>query len=116
MPIDEFCKIDEDYFSTILEDDFFFDGNLKIDDSLIVKGNIKGTIETTGLIVVAPGAFVDADIRSKNIQCFGKITGNIFVEEEAYFHSPSIVSGDISTPVITIEKGCVINGKINMKK
>lgn len=115
MPIDEFQKIDEEYFLTVLEDDFSFEGNLKTEDSLMIKGIVKGTIESSDLIVIGPTSVINADIRAKNLQCFGKIIGNILVEEEVYFHTPSVIVGDISSPLLTIEKGCSINGKISMK-
>lgn len=115
MPLEEFNKIDEEYFTTILEEDFYFEGDLKINESLIVKGILKGTLETSGLLVVGPDSSVSADIRAKKLQCFGKITGNIFVEEYIYFHEPSVITGDVNAPKITLENGCILNGKVTMR-
>ena len=42
MPIDDFQKIDEEFFNTILEEDFFFEGDIKTQDALMVKGSLKG--------------------------------------------------------------------------
>ncbi|HOV15733.1 MAG TPA: polymer-forming cytoskeletal protein [Spirochaetota bacterium] len=114
MPYEDFNKIDEEYFDTILEDDFSFEGTIKQVDSVIIKGYVKGRIESEKILIVGPDSVIDADVKAKNIQCFGKINGNLVVEEEAYFHNPSSLKGDISTPVITIEKGCTINGKVSM--
>ena len=73
MPIDEFNKIDEEYFTTTLEEDFYFEGDLKTEQSLIVKGIVKGTLQTSGLLVVGPNSTITADVRAKKLQCFGKI-------------------------------------------
>lgn len=116
MPHDEFKKIDEDYFDTILEEDFEFEGELKMDSSLIVKGYVKGRVESDGLLVVGPKSTLEANVKAKNLQCFGRIIGNVIVAEEAYFHNPSHLDGDINVPLLTIEKGCLLNGKINMQK
>ncbi|HBD94775.1 MAG: hypothetical protein A2015_09245 [Spirochaetes bacterium GWF1_31_7] len=116
MPIDEFNKIDEEYFTTTLEEDFYFEGDLKTEQSLIVKGIVKGTLQTSGLLVVGPNSTITADVRAKKLQCFGKIIGNILVEDDVYFHSPSIITGDVSAPEITLENGCILNGRVTMKK
>lgn len=114
MPLSDFNKIDEDFFSTVLEDDFSFDGSFVIADSLIVKGYISGKIQTEGLMIIGPDAVIEAEVYARDLQCFGRINGDMFIEKEAYFHCPSVINGNIDTPVITIEKGCLINGKIKM--
>ena len=114
MPIDDFQKIDDEYFNTILEEDFFFEGDIKTQDALLVKGSIKGTIESDNLIVVGPMSVLNADIKTRVLQCFGKIVGNISASEEVYIHAPSSIMGDLSAPLLTIEKGCSVNGKISM--
>ena len=114
MPIDDFQKIDDEYFNTILEEDFFFEGDIKTQDALLVKGSIKGTIESDNLIVVGPMSVLNADIKTRVLQCFGKIVGNISASEEIYIHAPASIMGDLSAPLLTIEKGCSVNGKISM--
>lgn len=116
MPIDSFRNIDEDYFDTILEEDFYFDGFIKFDESAIIKGHIKGKIESKKKIIIGPNAIIEADIYADSIECFGQIKGNIVIEDEAYFHSPSSLNGDIKTVTMTFEKGCILNGKVTMKE
>jgi cytoskeletal protein CcmA (bactofilin family) len=114
MPHDDFNKIDEEYFDTVLDEDFKFEGIIKHNDSLIIKGKIKGRIESEKLLIIGPKAVINADIKVKNLQCFGKIIGNVIIEEEAYFHFPSSLNGDIVTPLLTFEKGCILNGNVKM--
>jgi len=116
MPIDEFNKIDEEFFETILEEDLSFEGTIKIQNSILIKGYIKGRIESEGNVIIGPNSVVDADIFSKNLQCFGKINGNIVVENEVCFHSPSLINGDITTKSLNFEKGCLLNGRVKMTK
>jgi cytoskeletal protein CcmA (bactofilin family) len=114
MPHDDFNKIDEEYFDTVLDEDFKFEGTIKHNDSLIIKGVVNGKIESEKLLIIGPKAVINADIRVKNLQCFGCINGNVIIEEEAYFHFPSSLTGDIVTPLLTFEKGCVLNGNVKM--
>jgi cytoskeletal protein CcmA (bactofilin family) len=115
MPTESFRNIDEDFYSTVLEEDFSFKGSIRFEDSCIIKGYIKGRIESKGEIVIGPNAVIEADIFAKGIECFGKVTGNLVIEDEAYFHSPSELDGDIKTSLLTFEKGCVLNGRVSMK-
>ncbi|MCG8572770.1 MAG: polymer-forming cytoskeletal protein, partial [Spirochaetes bacterium] len=116
MPYDDFYKIDEDYFDTILEEDFHFEGTINSDTPIIIKGSLKGNIESHELVIIGPKSVIEANIKAKNLQCFGKIKGNVIVEEEAYFHNPSELWGDLYVPILTLEKGCILNGKLNMTK
>jgi cytoskeletal protein CcmA (bactofilin family) len=67
-------------------------------------------------LIVGPNSIINANIKAQNLQCFGKIIGNITIKEEAYLHDCAQLSGDLKVPVLTMEKGCIINGKISMKK
>ena len=102
MPLNEFNRIDEEYFESVIDEDFSF------------KGHIKGRLDSAGLVIIGPNSVMDADITSKELQCFGKINGNIVNQEEIYLHAPSQINGDITTDTMTVEKGCRINGKVTM--
>jgi cytoskeletal protein CcmA (bactofilin family) len=114
MPHDDFSKIDEEYFDTVLDEDFKFEATIKHSESLIVKGYIKGKIESKKVLIIGPHAVIDADVTAKTLQCFGKINGNVNIEDEAYFHYPSSLTGNITTPLLTFEKGCILNGSVKM--
>lgn len=116
MPIDEFSKIDEEVFETTLEENFSFEGTINIKESLLVKGNVKGSIDSDNLLVIGPKSVISADVCAKQLECFGKITGNVIIEGEAYFHNLSELTGNLKVKLLTIEKGCTINGKIEMNK
>jgi cytoskeletal protein CcmA (bactofilin family) len=115
MPHDDFSKIDEEFYSTILDEDFHFEGTIKFEDSLIIKGYVKGRIESQGDLIVGPRAIIDADIKAKSLECFGNINGNISIQNETFLHSPSRLNGNVETPVLTFERGCLLNGNVAMK-
>ncbi|MCK4797237.1 MAG: polymer-forming cytoskeletal protein [Spirochaetes bacterium] len=116
MPRENFTKINEEYFYTILDEDFSFKGIIKFKDSSIIKGYIKGIIESQSDLIIGPNAVIDADISAKALECFGRINGNVTVEGETYFHAPAVLNGDLKTSLLTFEKGCAINGNVNMRK
>jgi cytoskeletal protein CcmA (bactofilin family) len=114
MSRDNFDKIDEEYFQTILDEDFKFNGLMKFEDSCIIKGNIKGRIESKSDLIIGPNAFIEADIVARRLECFGRINGKIVIEEEAYFHTPAVLNGSIDTKLLTFERGCKLNGNVKM--
>ena len=114
MAYDIFNKIDEEYFSTILDETFSFKGTIKFDTSCLIKGYIEGRIESKDKLVIGPNSLINANIKAKSLECFGKINGDVTVDEEVYFHSPSILNGSLKTDLLTFEKGCVLNGKVEM--
>ena len=114
MSRDNFNKINEEYFNTILDESFGFKGTIKFDTSCIIKGFIEGKIESTDKLVIGPNAVIKADVIAKSLECFGKIYGNVSVKEEAYFHAPAVLNGSINVPLLTFEKGCILNGYIKM--
>ena len=79
MPRENFTKINEEYFYTILDEDFSFKGIIKFKDSSIIKGYIKGIIESQSDLIIGPNAVIDADISAKALECFGRINGNVTV-------------------------------------
>jgi cytoskeletal protein CcmA (bactofilin family) len=114
VPRDSFDKIDEDYYSTVLDENFVFKGIIKFDESSLIKGRIDGKIESKGKLIIGPDAVINADITAKSLECFGRINGNVIIEEEAYFHSPSSLTGSLKASLLTFEKGCSLNGKVTM--
>jgi len=114
MSHDLFNKIDEDYFTTILDEDFKFEGLMKFEDSTIIKGNIKGKIESKADLIIGPNAIIEADIKAKKLECFGKIYGNVVIDEDVYFHTPALLNGSIKTKLLTFERGCILNGNVEM--
>jgi len=115
MPRDDFDKIDEEYYNTILDEDFEFKGNIKFEFASIIKGHIEGKIDSKDKLVIGPNAVVEADITARSLECFGKINGNVIIDEDAYFHSPSVLNGSLKTNYLTFEKGCILNGMVEMK-
>ena len=68
---------------------------------------------TTAVVVVA---FTFFNIEAKEVRVGGQVTGNIKVKGYLELTSTARIFGDIETSEISIERGAVINGKINMVK
>ncbi|MDR2501016.1 MAG: polymer-forming cytoskeletal protein [Treponema sp.] len=104
---------DED-FDTILSPDIDFSGTLNFEDPFLIRGRVSGNIETAGLLVIDEAAVVDADIRASTVVIRGSVTGDVTASEKVELSLTGRLTGNVSTPKIAMEAGCVFNGRCSM--
>ena len=100
----------------ILDVDASMQGTLTFKDpvNLRINGSFEGRLDTKGSLIIGENASVQADINGEEIVVGGKITGNITAQKSLQLLSRAHVVGDITSPVLSIEAGAVIQGKCQM--
>jgi cytoskeletal protein CcmA (bactofilin family) len=106
---------DENKIHTVIAPDIAFTGRLVFKNSLKIKGNFHGKIESEGHLIIGRDADVHADVVSQTVSISGKVKGKIRARKEIELFSNSETSGDLVTPELTIEKGARFNGTANMQ-
>jgi len=81
---------------------------------LRINGKFHGKLNTKGILTIGDHAEVVAEIIGESINISGKVKGNIIADKGISIRSTSFVEGDISTPVLDIEKGAIFEGKVRM--
>lgn len=89
-------------------------GDIKTNGDLRIDGLVKGTIQTTGKLVVGEKGTVEGDVKCKNSTVSGTIKGTIFVDELLTLHSSAKIKGDIQTGKLSVEPGAEFTGKCSM--
>lgn len=91
-------------------------GTLRFDDpvNLRINGSFEGTLDTKGKLMVGEEADIQADLIGENISIAGKTKGNIRAKNSLFLSSDARVTGDIETPLLSVEDGAVINGNLRM--
>lgn len=107
-------KEEEKEIKTVLAEDIKFTGSLKFSTSLKIKGGFEGEIDSTGHLVIGKNADVKADIKAKRVTIYGKVKGNIEVSDKVEIFSGAEMIGDIKTPDLVIQSGCLFNGNCIM--
>lgn len=107
--------IDETEIDTILGEDIDFKGTLKFEESLMIKGQFRGSIEARGEVYIDERADVEARILAKVVSLKGKVKGDIFAGQRVELFKSASVDGDITAPDIIMESGCRFNGVCSMK-
>ena len=106
--------IDEVAIDTILAEDIDFEGEVTFGRPLMIKGRFRGRVDTPSDLYVGEQAVVDATIRASKVSSKGRITGNISALQRVELFSTARVQGDIDTPDLVMESGCVYNGTCRM--
>jgi excisionase family DNA binding protein len=79
-----------------------------------ISGDFEGKLQTKGTLAIGANAQVKADIEGEDITVAGKVIGNIIATQRLKLVSPAHITGDISTPVLAVSEGAVLNGKCHM--
>ncbi|MDR1637443.1 MAG: polymer-forming cytoskeletal protein [Treponema sp.] len=104
---------DED-FDTILPPDVDFSGDLNFEKPFLIQGKISGKINARGILVIDKDAVVDADISAPRVVIRGTVTGNVSASEKVELSGTGRLQGNVDTPKIMMETGCIFNGLCSM--
>ena len=100
----------------ILDVDASMQGSLAFKDpvNLRINGNFDGKLDTKGSLTIGENATIRADINGEEIIIGGKVTGNVTAQKQMKILSHAHIVGDITTPLLSVESGAVIQGKCQM--
>lgn len=89
-------------------------GEIESQGNLVIRGRVEGRIGAQGAVLVATGAFVDADVEASEVQVEGRVRGNISASDRIVLKACGSVEGRLSAPIVTIDEGAELNGRIDM--
>lgn len=102
----------------ILDVDASMQGTLSFRDpvNLKINGKFEGTLDTRGSLIIGENAVVHANIKGDMITVSGKVTGNITAQQIIRIFPPGEIIGDITTPVLEVGEGALLQGHCQMGK
>jgi len=95
---------------TTIKGEIFSNGDIRID------GNIIGTVESKGKVVVGNTGQVEGDIICQNADFSGNIKARVEVAELLTLKASAKLFGEIITSKLAIEPGAVFTGSCTMEK
>ncbi len=101
--------------SSYIDPDSTVEGTIRTDRDLRVEGTISGTIQCDGVLFVAEGALVDAEIDASSIIVAGEMSGAVRCRGRLEIRSTGIVRGDVRTGALVILEGARYEGQIAMQ-
>lgn len=91
-----------------------FKGTIVYQGTVRVDGSLDGEIQTEGVLLVGEEAVLKAKVTAGTIVCKGKITGDITAKEKIKLRAPAVITGGVTTPMLSIEEGVLFNGTLEM--
>lgn len=91
-------------------------GNFHGDGNIVVEGIVEGNIKTKKFFLQGAQSLIDANIEAKDSKISGQVNGNLNIENYLEITNSAKIKGDIKANIISIEKGAIINGHIQMGK
>jgi cytoskeletal protein CcmA (bactofilin family) len=100
----------------VLANDVEIKGSIKFSHDLIVDGKIEGEVHSDGALTVGENAFIKGEIKTRTVVLFGKVEGNIIVQERCELKSNATLIGDIAAGTLSIEEGATFMGQSQVGK
>ena len=95
----------------ILSADVEIKGSIKFTNELIIDGKVEGEINSAGVLTVGENAEIRGEIKTKSVTVFGKVHGNITVDERCELKARAVLQGDLKAARLVIEEGATFVGK-----
>lgn len=104
----------EDIESTIGEHSSF-DGTLRSDNSIRIRGTAQGEIECTKAVFVDEDAKVDAKITAASITVAGEVNGELTCSGRVEIRPSGRVTGTINAGTLVMQEGAFFDGNLRMR-
>lgn len=95
----------------LLSADVEIKGSIKFQNDLTIDGRVEGEIASPGILTVGENAEIRGEIKTKSVTVYGKVHGNITVEERCELKARAVLQGDLKAARLVIEEGATFVGK-----
>src|ERR1700751_1750877 len=95
----------------VLSSDVEIKGSIKFQKELLIDGKVEGEINSEGVLTIGENADIRGEIKAKSITIYGKVHGNIAVNERCELKSKCTLQGDLKAARLVIEEGATFIGK-----
>ena len=89
-------------------------GDIKSKGDLRVDGTLKGSVSTSGKVVLGKGGVVEGDVVCNNADISGSIKAKITVSQLLVLKATAKLNGDIITNKLSVEPGATFTGSCSM--
>ncbi|MFA6272257.1 MAG: polymer-forming cytoskeletal protein [Patescibacteria group bacterium] len=95
---------------TIIGPSVKVEGDFHGEGSIVVEGQVTGTLKTNQDLRIGTNAKIKADLEAENVFISGEVVGDLYVKGKTELKSTAKVTGNIKTKIISIEAGASLNG------
>ena len=103
-------RTDDISINTIIGKGSAISGNLKVNGFIRIDGDIDGSLETDGNVIVGENARIRGDLTAKSVIIGGIIKGNIKANESVKILADAAVIGDVISRKVQVDGSALIHG------
>ncbi|MFV0520928.1 MAG: polymer-forming cytoskeletal protein [Mangrovibacterium sp.] len=89
-------------------------GDMNVEGDTRIDGELEGTINCSGRLIVGLEGKVQGDIFCVNFETLGEVNGNLTVKEKTFLREKSNFQGKLLTNILNIEPGAKFTGTCDM--
>ncbi len=89
-------------------------GDFHGEGDIIIEGSVEGKISTKQFLSLGSRAKITANIKAKNAKIAGIANGDLDIDGYLEILKTAVIKGNINAKEISIEKGAVVHGQLNM--
>jgi len=89
-------------------------GNITVDGTLRIEGNLKGNVDATQSVVLGPHSVVEGDIKAQDAIIGGRVRGGIATTGRLELHATCDVDGDIDAVRFKMDEGGRVSGHVRI--
>lgn len=103
-----------DDFSSVIGAGSAWKGDFSTEGSVRLDGKVSGNIKAAGTVHISEGAEVNANVNASYVTIGGLFDGKLVCTDRLELLATSRVNGSITTRLISIAEGAVMDGEIHM--
>lgn len=89
--------------------------DIKAKNVRLFDSNLTGDITASGTVIISENSRVTGNITANELHCAGEVNGNLQAADSVYLEAKSRVNGDITTGAIAVDRGALINGRVDVR-
>ena len=90
-------------------------GEVTFENAFRVDGHVEGTIHSTSELIIGGKGVVEGEIHVARCLIGGSVRGSVDASESVTLHASAKVWADIHSPVIVMEEGAFLEGRVAME-
>ena len=104
-----------DEINAFLGSGTIYTGDLSFEGAVRIDGTFSGNITSEGTLIVGQGANVKGTLKVGALVASGAIKGDVIVNGKAVLHKSAALQGKLSTKLLVVEEGAMLDGDLCMR-
>ena len=92
-------------------------GDITAAEDFTISGRVEGSINASGhAVTLAAGSSIVGDVEAATILVAGRVEGSLLATERLKVDATAEVTGDITSPRLSIADGALVHGRVEMSR